>query len=210
VALTGAVDGDANVVGATLKAAACLPGRRIECGLGTLAPDPSRTVAVRLRPTAAGRLALTGTVGAAERDVAPANDTDEDSITVGRARVDLGASTKPSKLTPGGTTTITIKVRTRGRRPARNARVCARVPRRLSIEVPARATLRGRRVCWRIARLDPGKQRMFHVRARARQARHAHTVVVGASVRGAGVRTRRARLALRILPARVQPPPVTG
>ena len=53
-----------------------------------MAPGASRTIAAELRPTAAGRLTLTGTVTAAERDTVPPNNTDQASITVDLATVD--------------------------------------------------------------------------------------------------------------------------
>ena len=71
VALTGAVRGKARVVGAELKAVACLTGGQIRCGLGTLAPGASRIVTAELRPTAAGTLTLSGAVTAAEPDTVP-------------------------------------------------------------------------------------------------------------------------------------------
>jgi hypothetical protein len=129
---------------------------------------------------------------------------------VGLASVDLTATADPQVLRPGRATTIDITAVTRGRRPARDASVCVRVPRRLSVRKPAGATLRNGRLCWRIARLAPGRRRTLHLRATAQDVTRARTVVLRIEVQGAGVRTRRARVALRIVPAPAPPPPVTG
>ena len=112
---------------------------------------------------------------------------------------------RSARARPGRATTIDITAVTRGRRPARNASVCVRVPKRLSIRKPAGATLRNGRLCWRIARLAPGRRRTFLLRATAREAPCARTAALGIDVQGVGVRTRRARVLLRIRSA--GPPP---
>jgi uncharacterized repeat protein (TIGR01451 family) len=210
VTLAGTESGRAAVVGAALRAAPCLTSPSIRCGLGTLAPGASRTITVDLRPTAAGRLRLTGTVSAAERDVVPPNDTDEAAITVGLADVDLSATPPARTLEGGSATTITIDTVTRGRRPARNATVCVRVPKGVDLPKPAGATLSKGRVCWHIARLNAGKRRTFHLRVLSPRVSRARSVVLHVTVQGPGVRTRRARVLLRLLPARITPPQFTG
>ena len=206
VTLTSTPHGNADVAGATLRAAACFTAPGIKCGLGTLAPGASRTVVVDLRPTAAGRLELTGEVGAAETDSVPPNNTDQAAITVGLATVDLAATAAPAQLTAGDATTITVKAQTHSRRPARNASVCVRVPRGLMVPRPGAATRHGGRLCWRITRLATGRRRVLHLRAVAQHTSRAHTVVLKLAVLGAGVRTRHARLALRIVPPPAPPP----
>ena len=163
-----------------------------------------------LRPTAAGRLELSGSVSAAEPDTVPPNDTDRAAVTVGLATVAVSATAEPSVLREGTRTTITIRAVTRSRRPARNARVCVRVPAGVTINRPPGARLQGRSLCWRVARLEQGARRAYRLRAVAPNVRRARTVTLGVSVRGAGVRTRRARVSLRILPARAPAPQFTG
>jgi uncharacterized repeat protein (TIGR01451 family) len=208
VMLKSAARGAADSLGAR-AAAACLTAPGIRCGLGTLAPGASRTV-VELRPTAVGRLTLTGTVSAAEPDVVPPNDTDEATVTVGLASVGLTATARRHVLPAGSATSITIKAVTRSRRPARNARICVRTPKGVSISRPARATLNRGRLCWRVRRLASGRRRVFRLHAVAGRVTRARTVVVGITVQGVGVRTRRTRLVLRIVPAPARPPRFTG
>ncbi len=214
VTLASTPHGNADVVGATLRAAACFTTPAIKCGLGTLAPGDSRTVVVDLRPTAAGRLELTGTVSAAEPDSVPPNNNDQAAVAVGVATVDLTATAAPPQVIAGSATTITIKAVTHSRRPAHKATVCVRVPKGLTIPRPGAATLHGGRLCWPVARLNTGRRRVFHLRAVAQQTSHAHTVVLMLTVQGAGVHTRHARLAIRIVPPPapppVPPPLVTG
>ena len=217
VTLTGTPRGAADLLRASFSQTTTpcsIAGRQIRCGLGTLAPGASRTIAAGLRPTAVGRLLLSGTVSAAEQDAVPANNTDQAAVTVDLANVTITATADPPVVAPGDPTTITVKVRTRGRRPARNASVCIRAPEHLRTKRPAGATLRNGRLCWRIARLAGGRSRTFLVRAAARQAPCARTAAVEIDVRGVGVRPRNARVLLRIRCAAARPtvvrPPFTG
>jgi hypothetical protein len=176
-----------------------------------LAPGASRTIAADLRPTAAGRLTLSGTVSAAEQDAVPPNNTDQATITVDLASVTVTATADPPVVTPGNQTTITVRVVTRSRRPARNASVCVRVPGHLTIRKPAGATLRNGRLCWRIARLARGQSRTFVLHATARQVTPCvRTTPIAIDVRGTAVRARRDRVVLRIRCAAVRPPRFTG
>ena len=210
VTLTAAPRGPADVVGATTRATDCLTAPGIKCGLGTLAPGASRTVAIELRPTDAGRLTLTGTVSAAEQDTVPPNDTDQAAVTVGLTTIGLSASAQPAAITAGDPTTISIKAVTRGRRTARNATICVRMPKTLNITRPTGATLRRGRLCWRISRLATGKRRAFHLRAVAPPGQYSRTVILDITVTGRGIRTHRVRLALHIRPGAATPPRFTG
>ena len=210
VTLTAAPRGAADLVGATTRATGCLTAPGIKCGLGTLAPGASRTVAIDLRPTDAGRLTLTGTVSAAEQDTVPPNDSDQAAVTVGLATIGLGASAQPAVITAGDATTISIKAVTRGRRTAHNATICVRLPKTLNITRPTGATLRRGRLCWRISQLATGRRRAFHLRAVAPPGQYSRTVVVDITVTGRGIHTRRVRLALHIRPGAATPPRFTG
>ena len=135
---------------------------------------------------------LTGTVSAAERDTVPPNNTDQASVVVDLATVDLTVVADLPVVAPGNPTTIVVKAVTRSRRPARNATVCVRVPGHLSVGKPAGATLGNGRVCWRIARLARGRSRTFVLHATARQVTPCvRTTPIAIDVRGTAVRTRR-------------------
>ena len=206
VTLTTTPHGKADVVDATVGPDACFTSPAIRCGLGTLAPGASRTVSVNLRPTAAGRLELAGRVSSAEDDRAPANNTDQAAVTVGLADVEITATATRPELISGTATTVAVKAVTRSRRPARNASVCVQAPHSLNIPRPHSSKLRRGSVCWPIARLVRGHRRVFRLHAVAPRVSRPRTIVLGITVRGAGVRRRHARLALRIDP-RPKPPP---
>jgi large repetitive protein len=210
VALTSTPHGNADLVGATLRPAACFTTPGIKCGLGTLAPGASQTVVVDLRPTAAGRLELTGTVTAAEPDTVSTNNTDQAAITIGVSTVKLTATAAPPELTDGSATTITITAVTQSRRPAHNATVCVRVPKGLTIPKPGAATFAQRTpvLADRAApdgsapRLSPPRGVTTHdTRPHGRPPAHR-----------AGCRRAhpRARVALRIVPLPLPSPLVTG
>ncbi len=206
VTLTTTPHGKADVVDATINPDACFTSPAIRCGVGTLTPGASRTVSVNLRPTAAGRLELAGRVSAAEEDRAPANNTDQAAVAVGLADVEISATATRPELISGTPTTVDIKAVTRSRRPARNASVCVQAPHNLRIPTPHSARLRHGSVCWPISRLARGHRRVFRLHAVAPHVSHPRTIVLGITVRGAGVRRRHGRLALRIDP-RPKPPP---
>jgi uncharacterized repeat protein (TIGR01451 family) len=210
VTLGDIVTGRAKLTGTNIRAASCLTSPSIKCGLGTLAPGASHTVDIDLRPTAAGKITLDGTVDAAEPDAVPPNDSDRASITVGLATVDITATVPSRTLTPGHPMPITIHAVDHGKRPARNASICVRVPKGLSVPRPARAKLRGRLLCVRLARLRPGAHRALRFRAVALPGPRARRAVLAVSVRGAGVRARRILVVLRIAAVAPRPPRFTG
>ena len=205
VTLTAAPRGAADLVGAATRATGCLTAPGIKCGLGTLAPGASRTVAIDLRPTDAGRLTLTGTVSAAEQDTVPPNDTDQAAVTVGLATIGLSASAQPAVITAGDATTISIKAVTRGRRTARNATICVRLPKTLNITgLPGRPC--GVDGCAGASRdWPPVRRRAFHLRAVAPPGQYSRTVILDITVTGRGIHTRRVRLALHIRPGAAHP-----
>jgi uncharacterized repeat protein (TIGR01451 family) len=210
VALATAVHGNADVLGAS-PPAVCVTSPAVKCDLGTLAPGDTRTVTVDLRPTAAGKLDLTGTVDAAETDSIPASNTDHAAITTGVATVDLTATANPSTLPSGAPTMVTIETVTRSRRPVRNASICVRIPEGLATVRPTGATSRRGRLCWRIAFLAHGHRRVFHLRVSAPCLSRAYTTTLNLTAAGRSVHTRRARLALHILRCAARRPPiVTG
>ena len=137
------------------------------------------------------------------------NDTDEASVTAGLADVALDARARPRTIDGGATATLVVEAAARGRRTARDARVCVRVPARVSVRRPRAATLRRGRLCWRIERLAAGKRRVLRLRIVTPDVTRPRTVVVPVTVSGRGVRTRRTRVVLRILPA-ARPPRFTG
>jgi hypothetical protein len=140
----------------------------------------------------------------------PPNDTDRASITVGLATVEITATVPRHKLTPGRPMPITIHAVDHGKRPAHNASICVRAPNSVSVPKPARAKLRGRQLCVRIAPLAPGAHRTLRFRAIVLPGTRARRAVLAVSVRGAGVHTRRLRIAFRIAPLAPRPARFTG
>jgi hypothetical protein len=95
---------------------------------------------------------------------------------------------------------------TRSRRPARNARICVRAPRREHREAGLGAAApRTPLPAHRAARLGSAPRICLH--AVAGRVTRARTAVVGITVQRVGVRT---SLVLRIVPAPTRPPQLTG
>ena len=182
-------------------------GAAISCSLGDLAAGERRTIEVRLRPQEAERLTLSGEVTTSTNDTVAENNTDEDSIRPRLATVDVDVDTGKRRLDPGEPTNVITEIRTNGR-PATDVSVCVRLPDALTIAKRGGARLRNGQACWQIERVAANRSRRFRLRVRALGVGRARRVTLTAVVRGSGIRTRRARATVVVLPA--QAPPVTG
>ena len=143
----------------------------------------------------------------AETDTAPPNNTDEASIDPRLAVVDFDLDTGDLRLRPGEPMNVVMEIGTNGR-PVNDASICVRVPDALAISKRRRARLRNGQACWQIDRLAANRSRSNRLRVRALGVSQARRVTFIAVVRGTGIRTKRARATVLVLPA--QAPPVTG
>ena len=199
----------ADALGARVAQAGCRPGTSTSCALGDLGSGERRTIEVRLRPQEAERLTLAAEVTISGNDTAPANNTDEDSIRPRLATVALAVDVAETRLSAGEATELVARLRTRGR-PANDARVCLRLPEELAISKAGGARLRNTRACWQLDRLAASRSRGFRLGVRALGINRARRVDLTATVTGPGIRTRRARVSLLVLPAQAPPGGVTG
>ena len=198
----------ADTLGAQAAQLGCQTGgAAISCSLGDLAAGERRTIEVRLRPREAERLTLSGEVTTSTNDTVAENNTDEDSIRPRLATVDVDVDTGERRLGPGEPTNVITEIRTNGR-PATDVSVCVRLPDALTIAKRGGARLRNGQACWQIERVAANRSRRFRLRVRALGVGRARRVTITAVVRGSGIRTRRARATVVVLPA--QAPPVTG
>jgi uncharacterized repeat protein (TIGR01451 family) len=210
VSLGAAARPGADLVGAREAQAGCTTRLPVSCELGSLAAGERRTVRLRLRPRAPGLLTLTGTVGAAQAEAAPADNVGSASVRVaqGRARVALRLTPRPAAVPPGGLVTFAIAVRNPGRIAARGLRVCGRLPGALTLSVAPGARLASGDPCWSLPLLRPGAARTYRMAARA-PAGATRAPVTAATVRGTNVETTTARVRVRLLQGAAAPG-VTG
>ena len=209
VTLDGAARGAALGTTARAAQAGCGPAPPDGCGLGTLAPGATRSVAVTLTPRRTGTLTLAGTVRVAGSETRTDNNADAATVEVaaGTTAVSVRVAAPETRVAAGERLPLRVVVRNRGARAARGATVCIRLPRGLGVARAGALQRRGARLCRRIGTLPAGARRT--VRLRARVTCIPGRRVVRATVRGGNIGTRRARLTIRVACA-PPPPAFTG
>ncbi|MGW6919459.1 calcium-binding protein [Kitasatospora sp. NPDC054939] len=112
VTLTDSITGPGTVLSATPGQGSCTTtATSASCALGTLAAGTSTTVNVTVGTTGAGTLTDSATVGAAQSDPVPGNNTAGASTTVNPAGVNLGVTkTGPATTSIGDTPAYTVTV----------------------------------------------------------------------------------------------------
>jgi uncharacterized repeat protein (TIGR01451 family) len=193
------------------KGGSIAPGARLArvgcgrggCGLGTLAPQAMRTIALTVRPARAGTLTVSGTVHGHEAETRSDNNTDRAAIRVrvGGTSVSLTKVALRDAVPAGATVPFLITVRTTGRRDAHGVVVCDRPSQGLHLIAARGARIRHNTACWRIARLQVDAGRRLTVTARADvPAAALRRAVNRATVRGANLRSRRAAASVFVVP----------
>jgi uncharacterized repeat protein (TIGR01451 family) len=129
---TGVVIADslpASVAFVSASAGCALAAVEVQCAVGSLAPGASAAVAVVVRPGAAGALANTVSVGAAETDPSPANNT-ATAMTAVTAIADLALtkSDAPDPIVVGNNITYTLTATNLGPSTATNVVVTDTLP----------------------------------------------------------------------------------
>ena len=185
VRVRGAATPAAVLAGARGAPGGCGARLPVTCDVGALAPGERRTIALRLRPRAAGGLAVTGSVAAAEGETTDANNLARATreVAAGRARLALRARASAARARPGERVVFFITVGNPSHVAARRLEVCARPP-------------GARRTCWALAAMRPGGSRTYRVAATAPGPGRAATT---ATARAANAAPAAARAAVRVI-----------
>ena len=185
VRVRGASTPAAVLVGARGAPGGCGARLPVTCDLGALAAGERRVVALRLRPRARGRLAVTGSVAAAEGETTDANNLRRATreVNAGRARLTLRARALTARLRPGERVPVLITVGNPSHVAARRLEVCARPP-------------GARRTCWMLAAMRPGGSQTYRVAAIAQGPGVAATT---ATARAANAAPAAARATVRVI-----------
>ncbi len=185
VRVRGASTPAAVLVGARGAPGGCGARLPVTCDLGALAAGERRVVALRLRPRARGRLAVTGSVAAAEGETTDANNLRRATreVDAGRARLTLRARALTARLRPGERVAVLITVGNPSHVAARRLEVCARPP-------------GARRTCWTLAAMRPGGSQTYRVAATAQGPGVAATT---ATARAANAAPAAARATVRVI-----------
>ncbi|HEY1275492.1 MAG TPA: hypothetical protein VGF25_11295, partial [Thermoleophilaceae bacterium] len=95
-----------------------------------------------------------------------------------------------------------LKVTNKGRGTARRVTVCDPLPKGLVLAGASRSgRIHGNRACFKISKLGPHRSRTFTVRAYPTLAEHTRTICNVASRSARGVKVRRTRECIRVLPS---------
>jgi uncharacterized repeat protein (TIGR01451 family) len=175
----------------------------IVCRLGTLAAAQTATVRLTARVTRSGRVVNAATVVAANARGRQTRVTTRARPKPVRISFSKRASSK--RVRSGDAVGYRIKVRSRGPGTVRNARVCDLLPRQLSVVSLGGGQLEaGKRICWRIASLRPGRTRTFRVRLRVARRDATRRITNTAVFSAPGASRHRARATVTALRAAAQ------
>ena len=118
-----------------------------------------------------------------------------------RPRLVLRKRAGSARVRAGRRVNYQLRVRNTGRGTANRVRVCDRLPRGLVFATTRGAQIKGRRACFTVRTLRPGRSRTFVVRARAESTERAHRICNTAIRSARGVRVRAVRACINVLPA---------
>jgi uncharacterized repeat protein (TIGR01451 family) len=129
-----------------------------------------------------------------------------------RPRLRLTKVAQSTRVRAGNVVRFRLRVRNVGRAPARRVRVCDRLPAGLALVSARGARRQGDRACFRIRTLRAGRSRTFVVRARVVITERPRRICNVAARSARGIRSRRTRECIRVLPAvaRQRPCPARG
>ena len=193
-------------------------GTNLSCNLGALDPDDSRTLSLTVRPgpSFAGQAVVnTASASSPRPDPNSANQTDTSSVEVSsdRTRLKLKQTVNRKKARSGGRFSFGLTVKNDSDASAYDSVVCQNLPSALRIVRAKGARIGpGRKACWTIGRLDPGKSRKFSILTRGFSKRNV-SVTAPATLVGENVVNGRQSKKVRILAPkkpRPEPRPVAG
>ena len=195
-----------------------LQGRSLTCDLGALDPGDSRTFALTVRPgpSLSGQtVANSASVSSPRPDPNSANNSDESSVEISTAKTDLKLKQKVNrkKARSGGKFTFKLNVKNETNSSAYDSVVCQKLPRNFRVvKAPGAKVGPGRKVCWQIDRLDPGKSRNYSVTLRGFSKKPA-SFRAPATLTGENITDQDKEKTVRIVVPKkrpVPPRPVTG
>lgn len=188
-------------------------GSLITCELGAMPAGSNRSLSVTLRPgrSLAGQRFTNGLEAySPQPDPVQANNSDSATVSVTRekTRLRLGQVVDRKATSAGGRVRFTVTVSNPDDASAFNSTLCQKRPRRLRLVRAPRGNPRpGGKVCWSIARIDPGQKKTFTVLSRAVGNRGASGLVATATLTGPDTSALSDEDKVRITAIRKQPKP---
>lgn len=163
-------------------------------------PDSQRlvlasTVAARIDAEAQG-MWVARRQGTAAPGPAPA----QAQVRVKRARLRIAKAASRNAVRAGGTVRYRISVTNAGDAPAREVRICDRLPGRVTIVSAGGGRLAGGSLCWTVRSLAPSRTVTRSITVRVDRDAGAGTMVNSATVTGDGGLKGSAKASVRVLP----------
>jgi uncharacterized repeat protein (TIGR01451 family) len=183
----------------------------MRCALGTIPASGKATITVVVEPRRPGcRQRNAASATGDGTDTNPANNLDTVDVCAWRVALRLSKVADSSRVRAGGLMGYTIRVSNPTRATARNVKTCDRLPSGLVyVTSRSKARLSGGAYCWTARSLAAGASRRYRITVRVLRGASGSRVN-RATVNGLEARLRRARAAIRVLPARAQGGGVTG
>ena len=153
------------------------------CRIDSLAAGAKVAITIVVRAATAGRLTNGASVMAANDPGGAAIPVSVD-VTAARTSLALRKRANRSHVAAGGAVRYSLTVRNRGATPARNVRVCDRLPFGLTLQSAPQATIKGTTACWTIASLAGHASRTFTLNAHAANPDTARRITNRATAKG--------------------------
>ena len=212
VELTDTVNAPVSVESVKTTAGSCSGRMPLRCSLGTIAAGGKVTITVVAKPKKAGcRQRNAASATGAGTDGVPSSNLDSVDVCAVKVKLRLSKVADGATVTAGELISYTIRVSNPTKGTARNVRTCDRLPAGLVyVSARSKARLRGGAWCWRVNALGPGKSKRYRITVRALRGARGNTVNRATVSGAAGVKTARARRAVRVLPTAGSGGGVTG
>jgi uncharacterized repeat protein (TIGR01451 family) len=211
VKLTDTLDAPASVVSVKTTAGSCAKAIPMTCSVGTISGGGKVIITVVTEPKQSGCRQRNAASATGEgTDASPASNLATVDLCARKVALRLSKVADRSKATAGGMMRYTIRVSNPTKARARNVKTCDRLPSALVyVSSRSKAKLTGGSYCWTAKALAAGASLRYRITVRILRGASG-TRVNRATVNGLQAHTRKARAAIRVLPARAQAGGVTG
>jgi uncharacterized repeat protein (TIGR01451 family) len=211
VKLTDTLNHPASIVSVRTTAGSCTTQIPMTCALGTIAAGGKATITVVAEPKQSGckqRNAASATGEGTDTD--PASNLATVDVCARKVGLRLSKVADGARITAGRLMRYTIRVTNPTRARARNVKTCDRLPSGLVyVSSRTKARLSGGAYCWTAKSLAAGASRRYRITVRVLRGASGSRIN-RATLSGLQARPRKARAAIRVLPARAQGGGVTG
>ena len=210
VAVTDTPSAKMKILSVRTASGICTSGLPLTCHLKPIDDGGRATITVKAVPLTAGAVVNHAHVTSQDHNAAPRRDVFAAASTRVMVPLKLTKTASARTVDAGATVSFRVAVANPTNVTARSAQVCDKLPAGLAlVSASVRTRLHHGSLCWTIASIAPHGRRTYSMTVRALQGASGNRVNT-VTVSGPAVAVRHARASVRILPAVVLVPPVTG